>query len=171
MTSKLRESTARITSPSQLGALFPEPGRYARLPNYPWERKPHWHPRTSEGYALIERRTVHPLLGWRLTEPDAAWENTIDLETHPWLADHKVGGAVVLPGSAYVEMALAAAHEWFGGDSFELEELDILVPVVFDGEHARSLRFDLSPRDGSFQIRSRQRLSDDAWSLNVMGAC
>lgn len=153
----------------KLEVFFPAPGRRVRLPNYPWQRERHWLPRTSEGYALIERRRVHPLLGWRLKDTEAAWENSLDPATLAWLVDHKVGGAVVLPGAAYVEMALAAAREWFSGERFELEELDILAPVVFDGEHARSMRFEFSARDGGFQIRSRQRLSEDEWTLNAVG--
>ncbi|PZP56032.1 MAG: type I polyketide synthase WcbR, partial [Azospira oryzae] len=168
---RLEETALRthLLAKGRLDVYFPERGRPVRLPNYPWQRERHWHPRTSEDYALIERRRVHPLLGWRLKEMDAAWENTLDPVTLPWLADHKVGGAVVLPGAAYAEMALAAAREWFGGGHFALEELNILGPVVFDGEHGYTLRFGISPHDGSFQIRSRQRLSEDEWALNAVG--
>ena len=116
---------------------------------------------------LIERKRVHPLLGWPLKDAVAGWENILDPRTQPWLADHCVGGAVVLPGAAYIEMALAAAREWFGGASQEIEELDIVAPVVFDGEHGRSIRLDLNPRDGGFQIRSRQRLSDEIGRAHV----
>ena len=152
-----------------LQAFFPAVGRFVDLPSYPWQRERHWLPATSEGYRLIERQRIHPLLGWPLKDAVAGWENILDPRSQPWLADHKVGGAVVLPGAAYVEMALAAAREWFGGETQELEELDIVAPVVFDGEHGRSIRLDLNPRDGSFQIRSRQRLSDDEWALNASG--
>lgn len=154
---------------SRKEVFFPVPGQRVRLPNYPWQRERHWLPRTSEGFDVIQRYRVHPLLGWRLKETEFGWQNVIDPVTTPWLSDHKVGGAIVLPGAAYVEMALAAAREWTGGEQFELEELDIVAPVVFDGEHGRSLRFELSARDGSFQIRSRQRLSDDEWALNAVG--
>lgn len=152
-----------------LQGFFPTIGRFVDLPSYPWQRERHWLPSTSEGYQLIQRRPVHPLLGWPLREALVSWENILDPRSQTWLADHCVGGAVVLPGAAYVEMALAAAREYFGGETQEMEELDIIAPVVFDGEHARSIRFDLNPRDGGFQIRSRQRLSDDEWSLNASG--
>lgn len=66
-------------------------------------------------------------------------------------------------------MALAAAREWLGGESLAFEEMDIVSPMVFDGEHARTLRFDLNDRDGSFQIKSRQRLSHDEWTLHAAG--
>jgi phthiocerol/phenolphthiocerol synthesis type-I polyketide synthase C len=170
--SRIEETALRIhllSEPARLGVYFPEPGRRVTLPNYPWQRERHTRPKTNEDYALVERRRVHPLLGWRLKEMDAAWENTLDPATLDWLADHQVGGAIVLPGAAYVEMALAAAREWFGKDRFELEQLDIIAPVVFDADHARTLRFEFSPRDGAFHIRSRQRLSEDDWSLNAAG--
>ena len=150
-----------LAEPPRLEAYFPQPARHVRLPTYPWQRERHWHPRTSEAYALIERARVHPLLGWRLKEAPAAWENSLDPESCPWLADHKVGDAIVLPGAVFAELALAASRAHFGGMLHECEELNILVPIVFDGEHARSIRFDLSVRDGSFQVLSRQRLSDD----------
>lgn len=41
--------------------------------------------------------------------------------------------------------------------------------MVFDREHARTLHVEINERDGSFQIKSRQRLSHDAWSLHAVG--
>jgi phthiocerol/phenolphthiocerol synthesis type-I polyketide synthase C len=152
-----------------LHTVFPTVGRFVDLPTYPWQRERHWLPATSEGYHLIERVRIHPLLGWPLKDAVAGWENILDPRSQPWLTDHCVGGAVVLPGAAYIEMALAAGREWFGGVTLELEELDIVAPVVFDGEHGRAIRFNLNSRDGAFEIRSRQRLSDDEWTLNACG--
>ena len=152
-----------------LGVFFPQPGRSVRLPNYPWQRERHWHPQTSEGLLAIERRRVHPLLGWKIPEAEHSWENILDPVILQWLADHKVGGAIVFPGAAYAEMALAAAREWLGGERLAFEELDIVAPMVFDGEHARTLRFDLNARDGGFTIKSRQRLSNDEWTLHAAG--
>jgi acyl transferase domain-containing protein/acyl carrier protein len=153
----------------QLAPYFLQPGRPVRLPNYPWQRERHWHPRTSESLRVFDRRRIHPLLGWPIPEAEQAWENLLDPSILPWLADHQVGGAIVFPGAGYVEMALAAAREWLGGERLAFEELDILAPMVFDGEHARSLRLELRPRDGSFQIKSRQRLSEDEWTLHAAG--
>lgn len=152
-----------------LKAHFPSLAEHIDLPNYPWQRERHWLPSTVEGYRLIERQRVHPLLGWRLKEVEFGWENNLDPYQQTWLADHQVGNAIVLPGAAYLEMALAASREIFGESSLEIEEIDILAPVVFDGEHARSIRFEYNVRDGAFLIRSRQRLSEDEWSVNASG--
>jgi phthiocerol/phenolphthiocerol synthesis type-I polyketide synthase C len=130
----------------QATPYFKRNGQRVRLPNYPWQRERHWNEKTAESSGMIERRREHPILGWRLNKTDTIWENTVDTNVLPWLADHKVGGAMVFPGSAYVELALAAAREWLGEQSFAFEELDIISPIVFDGEHARILRFNLNQR-------------------------
>ncbi len=152
-----------------LSSAFPVIGNHVCLPAYPWQKERHWLPNTVEGYKLIERRRVHPLLGWPLKDADTAWENVLDPKLQPWLLDHQVGGAIVLPGAAYLEMALAAARHIYGQEALEIEEIDIVSPVVFDGEHGRSIRFEFNHRDGAFQIRSRQRMSEDDWSLNASG--
>jgi acyl transferase domain-containing protein len=42
-----------------------------------------------------------------------AWESHIYLRLLPYLGDHCVQRAAILPAAAYVEMALAAALEMF----------------------------------------------------------
>ncbi len=167
----LLETVARVRllADTDLAVWFPVPGQAVRLPNYPWQRQRHWHASTSESLQAIQRRRVHPLLGWRQPAAEASWENVLDPTLLPWLADHQVGGAIVYPGAAYAEMALAAGREWGAGQHTSLESLDILAPMVFDGDHARTLRLDIQPRDGSFRIRSRQRLSQDEWTLHALG--
>ncbi|MDD2741547.1 MAG: beta-ketoacyl synthase N-terminal-like domain-containing protein [Rhodocyclaceae bacterium] len=158
-----------LAAGDSLVACFPSVGQRVDLPAYPWQRERHWLPNTVEGYRLIARERIHPLLGWPLKDVEFGWENVLDPKALPWLNDHRVAGAVVLPGAAYIEMALVAAQQIFSGDTQEVEELDIVSPIVFDGEYGRSTRFEFNARDGSFQIRSRQRLSEDDWALNACG--
>ena len=142
--------------------------RQLQLPNYPWQRQRHWYARSSESYALMERQSVHPLLGYRLKESPAAWENHLDAGKLPWLADHKVGNVVILPGAAYLEMALAASREWFEQAPLAcVDHLEILSPIVFDGEHANTIRVSLNPVDGRLRIEGRRRLSQDTWTLHA----
>lgn len=151
-------------------AHFPRPLQRAEpLPRYPWQRQRHWYAATSEAYALLQRHEVHTLLGYRLKEMAAGWEVHLDPVKHPWLADHRVGGAVVLPGAAYAEMALAAARAWFGAQWLLVDALDIVAPVVFDGEHARTLRLLFDPESLRFRIEGRTRLSQDAWTVHAQG--
>lgn len=171
---RLAEALLRARlSPAEprLGGLFAEgrPFPAVRLPNYPWQRERYWLARTSEALSLFDRPRVHPLLGWRLQECEAAWENTLDCAVLPYLADHRVGGATLLAASAFAEMGLAAAREWFGSDRVDVQDLDILAPIVLDADQARTVRLDFLPRDGSFSLSSRLRLSADPWTVNAVG--
>ncbi|WP_239396885.1 polyketide synthase dehydratase domain-containing protein, partial [Frankia sp. CiP3] len=51
----------------------------------------------------------------------------LSLATHPWLADHAVSGTVLLPASAFVDLALHAADQ-VGCD--EIAELTLEAPLV-----------------------------------------
>ncbi|MFD7432844.1 type I polyketide synthase, partial [Streptomyces sp. NPDC059818] len=51
----------------------------------------------------------------------------LSLKSQPWLADHAVGGVVLLPGTGFVEMVVSAGHQV--GCSL-LEELTLQAPLV-----------------------------------------
>ena len=66
----------------------------------------------------------------RCTLPDAdgvLFTGRLSLATHPWLADHAVMGTVLLPGTAFVELAVRAGDQ-VGCDL--LEELTLEAPLV-----------------------------------------
>ncbi|MEE9303851.1 MAG: acyltransferase domain-containing protein, partial [Thiotrichaceae bacterium] len=156
--------------------LFPKKGAFIPLPNYPWQREKHWYTLTPEGADLVNRKREHPLLGYRLRNAIAQWENQLDTHKFPYLKDHVVDGGVVFPAAGYIEMALAASALWFNssdGDhegkqaSVEIENLEIKAPIVLD--NAKSTRFTLLTDDGSFTIESRDRMSENPWTLNVVG--
>jgi acyl transferase domain-containing protein/acyl carrier protein len=64
---------------------------------------------------------VHPLLGSHvrlMEEPERhAWQGEVGTAALPWLGDHRIHNVAALPGAAYCEMALAAAHRVFGEKS------------------------------------------------------
>lgn len=140
-----------------------------RPPAYPWQRERHWNALTAEGYGLVDRRREHPLLGYRLREHLFAWENEIDPARFPFLADHVVDGGVTFPGAGFLEMALAAGRVFFGTDSCALENFEICLPVVFQVAQSKVFRLIVDSRTGAFTIETRDRMSADAWSLNVTG--
>lgn len=139
------------------------------LPTYPWQHERYWLGPTVEAYDLVNRHRDHPLLGYRLREHALAWENHLDPAVLPMLADHVVDGAAAFPGAGYVEMALAAARMHFGTATCAVENLEIRLPVVFAPQHSKAFRFTVDVRTASFTIETRDRMSDEAWSLNVTG--
>jgi acyl transferase domain-containing protein/NADPH:quinone reductase-like Zn-dependent oxidoreductase/acyl carrier protein/short-subunit dehydrogenase len=155
-------------APARLEALYPDKGRMVDLPGYPWQRERHWYSPTGEGLDLINRRALHPLLGHRLPLAEGEWENHLDTTVVPALADHRVGGEALLPASAYAEIAFAAASE-HSQTGIELSELEIRAPLALDAQRSKTLRFKLDAADGSFTLRSRERLSSDPWRLHAVG--
>jgi acyl transferase domain-containing protein/NADPH:quinone reductase-like Zn-dependent oxidoreductase/SAM-dependent methyltransferase/acyl carrier protein/NADP-dependent 3-hydroxy acid dehydrogenase YdfG len=135
---------------------FPVPGRIAELPAYPWQRERHWNgtpqdwTRTS-GNGRIE----HPLLGERMPAPHPVWDGAVEPVLVPWVGDHVLAGSVVMPATAYVEMALAAGELTLGRD-VEIQRLEISRPLVVPWPHASDVRTQTSydPDGGAFRITS-----------------
>ncbi len=100
----------------------PYPRRKVSLPTYPFQRTRYWagllpDPSSagaaSHGYmgpAARNGHDVHPLLGRRLIAAvrEQVFEAQLSAHRPATLADHKIQGKVIMPGAAYLEMALAA---------------------------------------------------------------
>lgn len=65
--------------------------------------------------------SAHPLMGAHVRleeEPERhAWQGDVGTEAHPWLGDHQIRDATVLPAAVHCEMALAAARKVLGEGS------------------------------------------------------
>jgi len=152
-----------------LTRFFPETPPYLPLPAYPWDREHCLAASTPESLGLFAAKApAHPLLGRRARGRLDVWENTLDPDLLPFLADHKLDDALVLPGAAYLEMALAAARETQGLESAELENVEYRQPLSLASGHARITRLTLAP-GGDFRIESREILHDTAFTLHVLG--
>jgi acyl transferase domain-containing protein len=140
--------------------------RFVRLPGYRWQRERYW----SESEESIADRigvASHPLLGQRVSAARPTWELEISTRVLEYLADHAVRGAVVFPGSAYVEMALAAGREVFGAGDFAVAEIRFERALFLpDGERPKA-QIAVDPEDGTFEIHSRTGSGN--WVRNAMG--
>jgi polyketide synthase 5 len=81
--------------------------------------------------------SVHPLLGPHVRlqeEPERhVWQAEVGTAAHPWLGDHQIGNVAALPGAAYCEMALAAAHAVLG-EASEVRDIRFEQAVLLDEE-------------------------------------
>jgi acyl transferase domain-containing protein/NADPH:quinone reductase-like Zn-dependent oxidoreductase/NAD(P)-dependent dehydrogenase (short-subunit alcohol dehydrogenase family)/acyl carrier protein len=102
-------------------------GNLVKLPAYPWQRERSWIESAGAQSIGIRSKSGHPLTGEPLQTANGEWiwTATITAETHPWLKDHAVGGTAILPASAYVELAGAAAKIIFGGGTAAVERLHL----------------------------------------------
>jgi NADPH:quinone reductase-like Zn-dependent oxidoreductase/acyl transferase domain-containing protein len=111
----------------------------ANLPSYPWNHEQrHWFESTGQSSRKYKKAPRTDLLG--LPAPDfnqlePRWHNYLKPMEIPWLMDHKVHGAVLLPGSAMLVMAIEAAgqvaDEYQTVESFELKNVQFSRAMVF----------------------------------------
>nr|BCB17030.1 modular polyketide synthase [Streptomyces nobilis] len=161
-------------------ALYPGPHTPVDLPTYPFQRERYWPKAVPAGAGDVVfaglRAAGHPLLGAAVALADAdgyLFTGRLSTQTHPWLTDHAVDGAILLPGTAYVELALRAGDEV--GCGF-LEELTLEAPLVIPEHGAVQLQISVSGPDGSGrrELSLFARLQDDtddtSWTRHFTGS-
>ncbi|WP_405632148.1 SDR family NAD(P)-dependent oxidoreductase [Streptomyces sp. NBC_00016] len=103
------------------------------LPTYAFDHQHYWIQMAgsaTDAESLGLAGADHPLLGAvvRLPQSDGlVFTSRLSLRSHPWLADHAIGGVVIVPGTVYVDLAVRAGDEFGYG---VLEELVIEAPLV-----------------------------------------
>ncbi|QKV96584.1 SDR family NAD(P)-dependent oxidoreductase [Streptomyces sp. NA02950] len=151
--------------------------RRVPLPTYAFQRRRLWLDDGPSGPAdaggLGQTPAGHPLLGAALGLADSdtlALTGRLSLSTHPWLAGHAVAGVVLLPGSAFVELAVQA------GDRVgcpRIDELTIERPLVLPERGAVLLQVVAGAPDDSGQrrltVHARPEVGTPAWTRHATG--
>ena len=107
--------------------------RLVDLPTYAFQHEHYWPtttPAVTDPAGLGQIAIDHPLLsaGLELAGSGAVvLTGRVSLASHPWLADHAVLGAVVMPGTALVELVLHSGRQV---GCAQLDELVIEAPLV-----------------------------------------
>ncbi|MEV5412505.1 beta-ketoacyl synthase N-terminal-like domain-containing protein, partial [Thermopolyspora sp. NPDC052614] len=155
--------------------VLPEGARpVTGLPTYPFQRERYWPtpaPAAEVAAAGLDP-AGHPLLG-ALVELAAdggiVLTGRLSLAAHPWLADHRVGGSVLLPGTAVAELAGHAADRAGCG---AVEELTLERPLRVDSGRPVQIQVAAGPprADGrrDLTVHARDR-DDEPWVRYASG--
>jgi mycoketide-CoA synthase len=154
-------------------------GRRVELPTYAFQHQHYW-PRpggaAAEGAGELGLSpTGHQLLGAGVElagEGGLLFTGRLSVKTHPWLADHTVNGVTILPGSGFVELALAAADRSGAGG---VEDLTLEAPLVLQPTGAVQLQVAVGAPDdtGRRTLEVYSRPGDGSgelpWTRNAGG--
>nr|WP_051783711.1 MULTISPECIES: type I polyketide synthase [unclassified Streptomyces] len=129
------------------------PARRVDLPTYPFRRRRYWLDRAPDAVrdpaGLGVQAADHPLLGAVLRTADRdeiLLTGRLSSRSQPWLADHVIGGRCLLPGTAFVELALRAGRE--AGCEL-VEELTLESPLTVPPDGAVVVQVRTGPADAS----------------------
>ncbi|MDQ1041746.1 acyl transferase domain-containing protein/acyl carrier protein/NADP-dependent 3-hydroxy acid dehydrogenase YdfG [Streptomyces sp. V3I8] len=146
------------------------------LPTYAFQHRRYWltaPPATGDAPGLGQSAVDHPLLAAAVTlagADTAVLTGRLSLRTQPWLADHVISGVTLLPGTAFVELAVRAGDQV---DCALLEELTLQTPLVLPDEGAVAVQVVVGAADETglrpLEIFSRPQDGDTPWTRHATG--
>ncbi|MHA7962371.1 SDR family NAD(P)-dependent oxidoreductase, partial [Streptomyces sp. L500] len=149
-------------------------GRRVELPTYAFQHQHHWLDaapgRTGDVAAVGLRDDGHALVPATVELPggQSVWTGRLSLSAYPWLSDHAVLGTALLPGVAWVELALHAGHQSGYGC---VEELTLQAPLTLEESASAQIRVVVADTGDPDRrtVSMHSRGADGTWTTHAEG--
>ncbi len=145
------------------------------LPTYAFQRRRYWVDPVG-GNSGVEAAGLgaveHPLLGAVVSAPESGevlLTGRLSLAAQPWLADHVIGGAALLPGTGFAELVLRAGIEV---GCPVIEELTLQAPLLLPATGGVQIQVVVGGHEDGQRpvaVYSRGERDDDDWVLHARG--
>jgi polyketide synthase 12 len=163
-------------------AAFRSDGPPVDLPTYAFQHTRYWVDGAgAPALSAVELGQIaagHPILGAAVELPDSdglLFTGRLSAATQPWLTEHVVLDTLLLPGAAFVELALRAGREV---DCGRIEELALHAPMLLPDHGGVAVRVSVGGSDVSGRrtivVHSRRESTTDEmsagnWLLHLEG--
>ena len=137
------------------------PRNKVALPTYPFQRERYWRETSQIPVVrqVINSDNYHPLLGRRVRSPriqEIIFSRDLEANAPAFLKDHRVYERIVLPATAYLELALAAGAATFNSENLALENVAIERALILPEDEIKTVQLilDRPGKTPSFEIYS-----------------
>ena len=149
-------------------AIYLESYQHVRLPLHHWNREKSWYQSDLHQKLLLEKKSF-PLLGTPLNLPSLTWESSINGWMLPFLNHHCIHGQVILPGTAYLEIALDLYRSQGEAGFPILENMQLYKAAFLTSKKNLLVRTTYDPEEMTYHIHCKDESRETKWHLHASG--